>query len=562
MKTKKLIAGIVVSMCVSGVVVGCNQNKQTNANNVQIEGGLKPITFTVFDADVNSNPDYYQSPVSQKMLEKTGVTLEIEYNVTGDEQEKLSLMAASGQYPDMIYGKGNINIIKNAGGLIPLEDLVEKYGQNIKKVYGDYMKRLVWDKEDPSIYVLPTLDGVHQAAVQPGSGVLIQHAVVKELGYPTLRTVEDVEKVLKEYAAKYPTINNQKTIPLMLSAEDWRIMISVTNPAAFMTGAPDDGEWYVDPDTLQVQRHLTRPEEREYFRWLNRMTNEGVLYQESFIQKYDTYKSKIAAGNVLAVIDAGWNVGEAVQALRQAGMEERAFGYYPVTLTEDYKYPEFIDTGYNAGNGLSITKDCKDPERLMQFIDFMASEEGQILANWGIEGEHYTVDASGKRALLPEMLEMKVTDNQFSAKTGIDLYIQKFPHYGNTVIDSTGNPFTKDNLEQIFAEQTEIEKEVLRGYGAEKWADLYPARDEFPVKPYGVLWSMNNSKLDDPEIKAKDNRILEIGYRRIIEAILAPQDQFDAIYDKYIEEIKAAGLDDVTRAYQEALDERLELWGR
>jgi putative aldouronate transport system substrate-binding protein len=552
MSAKKLVAGIVGAVLLGAMVVGCNQQKQAESKKVTVEGELEPITFTVFDGDSNPNPDNYQSPVSQKMLEKTGVTLEIEYNVTGDEQEKLSLMAASGQYPDMIYGKGNIGIIKNAGGLIQLDDLVEEYGENIKKVYGDYMNRLVWGKEDPAIYVLPTLDGVHQSPVQPTNGVLIQHAVVKELGYPELRTLEDVEKVL----------NDQKTIPLMLSAEDWRIMISVTNPAAFMTGGPDDGEWYVDPGTMQVSRHLTRPEEREYFRWLNRMTNEGVLYQESFIQKYDTYKSKIAAGNVLAVIDASWDVSEAMQALRQAGMEERMYGYYPITLNEDIKHPEFMDTGYNAGNGLSITKDCKDPERLMQFIDFMASEEGQVLANWGIEGEHYTIDESGKRALLPEILEMKVTDNKFGAKTGIDLYIQKFPHYGNTVKDSTGNLYAKDNLDQLFAEQTDIEKEVLAAYGSEKWADLYPSKEEFPVKKYGVLWSMKSSKLEDPEIKAKDNRILEIGYKRVIEAILAPQDEFDAIYDQYIEEIEEAGLDEVTEAYQEALNERLELWGK
>ena len=70
-----------------------------------------------------------------------------------------------------------------------------------------------------------------------------------------------------------------------------------------MTGGPDDGQWYIDPETYEAIYHIRRPEEKEYFRWLNHMNDIGLLDPESFVQKYDQYKAKIAQGRVLALTD-------------------------------------------------------------------------------------------------------------------------------------------------------------------------------------------------------------------------------------------------------------------
>ncbi len=71
----------------------------------------------------------------------TGVTLKPDFPV-GDPKQKISLMAASDEYPDLIFASNNANIIVDAGGLIDLAPLIDKYGPNIKKLYGDYLKRL------------------------------------------------------------------------------------------------------------------------------------------------------------------------------------------------------------------------------------------------------------------------------------------------------------------------------------------------------------------------------------------------------------------------------------
>ena len=95
--------------------------------------------------------------------------------------------------------------------------------------------------------------------------------------------------------------------------------ISVTNPAFSTTGGSDDGEYFVNQDTNEVTYHFRRPEEKEYFRWLNHMNDIGLLDKESFVQKYDQYKAKVATGRVLGLIDQDWDYNDAQQALKTAG---------------------------------------------------------------------------------------------------------------------------------------------------------------------------------------------------------------------------------------------------
>jgi len=99
-------------------------------------GERPPITITMFSSMMNTQWEDMQSPVGQKIKEITGVTLKTDYPV-GDPMQKLSLMAASGEYPDLIFANNNINTIVEAGGLIDLAPLIEEHGPNIKKLYGD-----------------------------------------------------------------------------------------------------------------------------------------------------------------------------------------------------------------------------------------------------------------------------------------------------------------------------------------------------------------------------------------------------------------------------------------
>lgn len=579
---KRYLNLLLILLLITGLLIGCgkgneatSENQDSTTANVEndnndnaaendseeetTEMSKEPITFTMYCVDPNPNYDEFQSPVAQKIKELTGVTLEIEYEMGSDPKQRLGIMAASGDYPDLVYAKGDVNILKEAGAILQLDDLIEKYGPNIKKLYGDYLPRLRWSADDPHIYFIGTYR-VHEVPLEPGGLFWLQHAVVKELGYPEMKTVKDFENAIKEYYAKHPQINGQDTIPFTLLADGWRFLISVTNPAWAATGGSDDGEWYVDPETFKAVRHHTREEEREYFRWLNHMYNEGLLDPESFTQQYDQYKAKIASGRVLALADAEWEIAEAQTALRESGMEERMHGVYPIVLDETFECKVNQSAGYTGGVGVSITTNCEDPERAIQFLDWMCTEEAQVLTHWGIEGEHWEYDENGKRVFLPEIEQQRHSDTEFSKKTGIGIYTYPFPQWGNGIKDSTGNYVEPDSeIEDIISNYTDIEKEVLEGYGVKTWMDLFPSPEDFPVKPWGAAWMYN---IDDPDLVEIDNRVRDdIGMRLIPQAIMASPDKFDEIWDEYLEEMEKAGLPKLTEEMNRLIQEKMEMWG-
>ncbi|WP_088104037.1 ABC transporter substrate-binding protein [Halalkalibacter urbisdiaboli] len=542
------------------LMAACSSNEDVSKDDdnqeVDVETSTEPITFTLFSADNNPSWDGMKSPVGQKILEKTGVTLEADFAL-GDPKERIALFAASGNYPDFILPKGDGDLLVDAGAMLDLTDLIEEHAPNIKKVYGDYLKRMRWSEDDESIYYLGTA-AVDEEYWSPGNGFWLQHAVVEELGYPEIRTVKDFENAIREYYERHPEIDGQPTIPLSLIADDWRMLISVTNPAFFSTGGSDDGEWFIDEETQEAVFHYRRPEEKEYFKWLNHMNAEGLLDPESFVQQYDQYISKISSGRVLGLIDADWQISDAQRALREDGKFERMHGIYPVTLSEEFKHANFQDAGYLAGWGIGISVDNPDPVRAIKFLDWMASEEAQILNNWGIEGEHYTIDENGNRYISPEEREARLSDSEYNRRTGIDVFKAYGPHYGNGVLDSTGQPFTVNTPEQLTENYTEKEKEVLANYGVERWGELYPQADEFPVKPWGAGWQINWDSGSD--IALTFQRAQDIMFQRVPEAILAKPEEFDEVWAEFMNDLDRIGVEEMEQEYNELLQQKIRLW--
>ncbi|MEW4427646.1 ABC transporter substrate-binding protein [Paenibacillus pabuli] len=541
------------------ISAGCSSNTANNSSSEGVDSD-SPITFTFFGADASPNWNKMQDAVGKKITEKTGVTIDAEYDISsGGGNDRISLMAASGDYPDLIFPKGNLTRLVDAGAMLDLTDLIEEHAPNLKKIYGEQFNRLKYSNEDPSIYWIPTNGAIDQISFDANNGAAIQHRVVKELGYPEIKTLDDYEKVLREYYEKHPTTEDgQPTIPLTLSADGWRRMITVTDPAAMATGGPGDGEYFIDPETYEAKLHYKRPEEKEYFRWLNKMFNEGLLDKDSFVQKDDQYKSKIASGRVLSLLDPNWGYSDAENALKSVGKDDLTYGYYPVTLDETFQRKDFQNIGFD-GYGIGITVDCPDPVRAIKFLDWMSSEEGQILRNWGVEGEHYVLE-DGVRSIPAEIQEKKNKDNNtFTKESGVGLYYIFGAHYGDGVKDSTGNYFTTNYPEQIQQSYSEAEKEALAGYGISTWKDLFPSEEEFPVKEWGAAYNMPIPS-DSGDYNVISQKTQDIIQKRIAEAITTTPSAFDGIYDGMLAEIDQAGAVEMEQQYTEWIKDRVRLW--
>lgn len=511
-------------------------------------------TLTFFTVDLSID-DPFTNPVAQEITKRTGVKLEISHPVGGDEQA-IPLMIASGDYPDLIYSKGDLNKLIDAGAVIPLDDLIEEKGENLKAMYGEQITRLRNSLEDPQIYHLGT-GGVTFSQLKTSGTVQIQLDVLEELGYPEITTLEEYEAALTDYIAKYPEIDGQPTIGLSLLGSDWRWLITVGNPAGFAAGYQDDGQWHVDEETGETHYKFMLPEVREYFKWLNHMNDIGLLDPESFTQTFDSYIAKLSSGRVLGTADQDWNVSQAVAVLKADDKANRLWAPLPVTVSDEQVSQSTRDAGFTGTMGISISSTSDKQEEAFEFLDWMASEEAQILTNWGVEGVHYDI-VDGKRVQKPEDRENANTNPNYSTDAGIGAYIHPFPMWGNGALDSNGQTIGRDSREDIIENYTEAELQVLDAYGIELWVDAFPQPEELGQPPHGRAWEYIIPTSSDVTIiqqKADD-----LTTQKITEAILASPDDFDAIYDDMIAQLEAMNIQEAEAQMTEITKNRLELW--
>jgi len=557
MKIRKIISTMLFFTLSTALISGCGniEGKQKSENVTKSsEIDKSPVTLAFFDVDAIENMQF-DDEVAKKITELTGVTLKITHPVAGDTQA-IPLMIASGDYPDLIYAKGDTGKLIEAGAIIKLDDYIEKNGDNIKSLYGDQIKRLRHSIEDPSIYTVGAY-GVDEQNFDPNGTMQLQHAVLKELGYPEIKTLQDYEKALKDYIAKYPEINGHKTIGMSLMASDWRWLITCGNIASAVAGISNDGQFKVDDETQKATYKFQLPEVKEYFKWLNHMNAEGLLDPESFTQKEDTYRTKIAQGNVLGITDAKWDYDASIKKLISSGMDERTFAPLAVTLGEKYKAQDLKDYGYGGGWGVAISSTSKNKDRAFQFLDWLASDEAQVLINWGIEGKHYKVE-NGKRVMLPEVKESRNTDKEFKNRTGIGQYIYPFPQRGNGAIDPSGNPYASDTLEVYTSNYNKGEKATLEEYGKKSFVEFFPSAEELGKSERGQIWQYNIPT--DSEMAVIQRKADDYTQKAITQAILGPPEDFEAAWNKIQEDLRTMDIEKVNAEMSKLVAEKIELW--
>ena len=566
---RKVVSLMLVSAMVAGMLAGCGSDSGSSKGGSSTETGSaaeasssgetaddaddkSPITFEYFNADgKNGNWD---NPVAKAITEATGVTLDVSYPVAsqGDAKEDVALMIANDEYPDMIYAKGSATDLYQAGALIDMTDLIEKYGPNIKKMYGAEMEKLKWSQDDPGIYQL-SYAGVNQKTLTTGGSCQIQWAALKENDYKYPKTLDEYEKMIKSYLAAHPkTEDGLDMIGITMSASDWHWMITLGNPAGLIADAsPDNGQWIIDDEYNVHYKHVT-DEEKEYFKWLCRMYNEGILDPNFATQTDDDYIAKVASGRVVAITDAEWHYSQCEATLVADGKVDQTYVGLPVTLREDQVEKALLYQGTTVGCGIGITKSCEDPVRAIKFLDYLCSDEGQILYHWGIEGENYFLDDDGQPYRTDEEVAKAQSDPDYAKNTGIDNYTG-FPIYGTGSYSEDGFPYTPTTKESVIANYNTAEKEGCEAMGFEMLTDMFAQPEEFDLLPYSALWAYQQPQ----ELAEKQTILDEIAWPGLVKCVTGTEDEFDANWESMVQELTDNGLADAEEAMTEFLATKL-----
>lgn len=495
-----------------------------------VEASKDPITFTMFVGSSEQGPTSNNTKVKQ-IQEMTGVTVDIEFLV-GDLEQKMGVMIASGDYPDLLNPSQGRSRYVQAGAFVDLEDLLPNY-PNLWKHYEPHMDKLRKASPDNKVYLLDTWgryyyytdDWNQYVPEHNGPAFWVQKDVLAQSGYASPTNLNDFFDMIETYYNNNPTIDGQPTLPFEVLSYDWR-SFCLKNAPQHMIGAPNDGDVYVDKTTYIAEIYQNKWYAKDYYGKLNEAYKKGLISPETFTQNYDQYLSKIATGRVLAMFDQQWNFADGEKVLTTEGKHERT--YVPLGLTFDgyeqwyRELPTFV-----GGNGMGVTVSCKDVNRALEFMDFLLNEDVQKLLTWGVEGEDYYVE-DGR--FIRTMEQKANFDNvDWALENGGVSFLNQFPKLQGQFTD--GNACDANvQPEMKLLTMYQYDKDFFEHYGFSSKSDFLtapgPSPEYFPVWAY-TLEDGSDAKIAFDQITDTENKLLP----RVIMA-----DDFEKAWAEYAAE--------------------------
>ncbi|GHT95369.1 ABC transporter [Spirochaetia bacterium] len=449
---KKLAMFLVVLLAASTVLFAAGNKQATDSNDVRL------TMLIAWNGGYMTPADQYNNPVAKAIREKTGVTVEFE-GIMMSETEKLNLMFASGDMPDIVNAPfwggngGETAVIKKAaaeGRLLPIEDYLKsgKY-PNIEralKVGVISQKYLEIDLSDPSFnghtYIIPTqTPGSAVNITNWAYGVFVRGDVPKALGIdPTsIKTSAQLYDFMKKAQAYgFKDVNGNDTIVATTFQNGWDYGQYAAN---FGTQKLTP---YVKNSDGSLTHDMLTPNwiEQNLFLW--KLVNEGILDKECFKTSATLAYQKVGNGSAL-FFSAQYVAG--IDATKQTGLynSNPEMRYVPVGPLNDRDGKPLVQMesmGRTGSPAIFFPSTCKDIEAALRYIDYLNSPEGVTLTTYGIEGQTFVRNAAGQPRLIPDYLNRK--------KAGDATWVDAFREVGAGYIGgSPGGSFTQFATQNI-----------------------------------------------------------------------------------------------------------------
>ena len=452
------------------------------------KGGKEQVTLDFLmcwnGASSQFPEDMKNNPISKELAKKTGVTLNVE-TITTDEGEKLSTIFGSGEVPDIVNapywdtnpGSSGDFIRKAAteGLVLELDPYMDKY-PNVKRMMTEGVSESYkkYDLEHPDYngkhYIIPqqtprTDDDVTQWAYN----VWIRQDILKDLGVEpeSIDSSEKLYELMKQIkGGGFKDINGKPVIPAGTWGNGW-------NYSDFLKSFSRDtvSDWRnLDG---KITHWIFDPMEDKKVLFMRKLVSEGLFDPEAYTQTDTVAKEKIATGRV-AVLNGHYpNLRDFMrQTLYKTNPEMK---YVPVGpfLDADGKHVTAKESRGRTGSpAIFLSSKCKNPEKALEFIDYINSDEGLKLVTFGMEGVHYNM-LDGKPQRKDEWQDKKETDMTAYVNEGLvfgDNFVGADPRKGWW-------PEKEDPDYEKAKEVTPLE--FYDGINANFIARDYPSREEY-----------------------------------------------------------------------------------
>ncbi|MFT9231741.1 MAG: sugar ABC transporter substrate-binding protein [Bifidobacterium sp.] len=167
------------------------------------------------------------------------------------------------------------------------------------------------------------------------------------------------------------------------------------------------------PITGKGNSYYDRDLDSDYIKWLDtfrKVHADGNISDDSFADDADTFKEKVSSGKYATMMmDNFVSQGTQLQTFASQHPDEQYVAVNGIMSTEGRK-PTLSQSGLSGWSISYITKQSKNAAKAIQTFEYLLSDYGQMLTNFGIEGKTYTKNADGTVSWTAEADKIRLND--------------------------------------------------------------------------------------------------------------------------------------------------------
>ncbi|MDF2542904.1 MAG: hypothetical protein K0S47_2622 [Herbinix sp.] len=431
---KRLITMVLVISLTASGLVGCGKSEDetdktnsTETNSSSDDSASdKPDTWIadrtitvqayVDDIGYSLPTDLSKTAVMQELTKRTGIILEIQYTPGDSDSTVLASQLASGTIPDVIVTYLNNStrpefalLLKAAqegmfADVAPFMKNSKVYNKYLEEGYlpNDAYKNITFrDEFGGAAYILQlSINSVDRSLeFNPQEayigGMYIQKKILEALGVdPTQIRTEDqlYDLLVKIKEGGFKDDNGNPVYPLgpkywggskdamdfILREYNWGVSDGYN--------ITDDGTIKHEVDTDYVFKKIN---------FVRKLLAEDLMNPEFFTMD-STRAEEVSKTHNSAIIADIHNYQDPIYTTDD---------WVPLGPLNDFTGDNASITSGKGGYGAwAISAEAEKPEEIFAFFDYISTEEGQLLCQYGIEGEHYNM-VDGKPVMTEEALQ-------------------------------------------------------------------------------------------------------------------------------------------------------------
>lgn len=381
---KKMSAklGLVSIMALSLVASACGNDNQNAASGVPEDG--KPMPVSIMSMYFTPEPPGPDNVIVQEFEKKTNTDLNITWVSPNSYGDKVNVTLASGDMPDLMLVddpfSAQVRTMVQQGAFWDLTPYVGDY-PNLQKFPEEAWTNT--KQADGKNYGIPRV-----RPVEGGPFLFLRKDWLDNVGLEIPKTTDEFYKVLEAFTNEDPDGNGQDdTIGLTALVNQNNMGGYGAIVSAF---TQNTGDWK-EIDGKLVNVNLL-PEMREALEWLSNAYKDGLISEDLAVLKESQTKDQLNAGRAGAAI----NTVEAAWEPMEINMRNNPDAdFLPLVSLNGWNNK---DGGFFGMFVIPKTVPEEKVKKLLELMDYGASEEGGALASYGLEGVHYTEENGIKMA--------------------------------------------------------------------------------------------------------------------------------------------------------------------